>query len=904
VRIRKEKPAQTVSPVKPMTLNLQTRAFAPIDAEDSTPVKAQNKSSGYKYNPADDLSLKLINSPMISRSPINNVVQRHTREHFAKVSAKKELASMQIQAKLNIGEPNDKYEKEADDTAAKVVQQINSSSQGGSVQKQESMESEDDELQMKPAISKIQRQESMEDEEELQAKSLVQRRENLNGGEASTDLESSIQSARGSGQSLDPKLQEKMSQAMGADFSGVKVHTDSQSDQLNQSIQAKAFTTGQDVFFRQGAYEPSSRGGQELIAHELTHVVQQTSGRKVVHNYSESNKIIRRKPLGRNDLKGKVSTKADLNKQRGKESTFSEIIKYLGNYEDATNSRDELRFLQALEMLVNEWKVAHGDGETKKEKTKAVSLSNILTKVHAALANLGDEQQSQYGEKIANTNQAIAYDGATSKSFKHMTESGARGAVTEGANFAKARKNAESTGLTDEELAAIRIYSGGDYRYINPTLNKNKGWLEGESLNLTGLGAKKETKWANSGTLKQMLEQQGKLTKQQERVLKIEAMQHARVAITGLEKLPDNKVSGYRGMTITKDALDAEYKANNVVTWAGFSSCSTDQMVSSVYANQPAEGKVGLLITLNIKHGKDISTFSQEAAEKEILVLPGAKFKVAGVPTTQNNKLYRVTLDQTEAGSLAGVPPNTKPKPADQTGTLAAPAAVTGVTKDNISGGLQVAAPQRPKTQLDDQYRLKVEAREAAKHFIAVAKDDAIMVKSKLKSIANEFKGSLEGLQYQFKTEDSLTRKLIDRVKTRITKGSSDSIDKLLKEESEGMNDVLRFTLKIPDKKYKEAYDAMKNRMKEYPPVPDKEWNGWTDYRGIYKGINMTFKTKNVGGNLFEVQLHTDESLIAKEEIHPMYEERRASDTTDSRRQELDKQMKARWAKVPKPKGF
>jgi hypothetical protein len=63
-----------------------------------------------------------------------------------------------------------------------------------------------------------------------------------------------------------------------ADFSGVKVHTDAQSDQLNRSIQAKAFTTGQDVFFRAGAYQPGSRAGQELIAHELTHVVQQTQG--------------------------------------------------------------------------------------------------------------------------------------------------------------------------------------------------------------------------------------------------------------------------------------------------------------------------------------------------------------------------------------------------------------------------------------------------------------------------------------------------------------------------------------------------------------------------------------------------------------------------------------------------
>jgi Domain of unknown function (DUF4157) len=66
-----------------------------------------------------------------------------------------------------------------------------------------------------------------------------------------------------------------MGQAMGTDFSRVRVHTDGQSDRLNRSIQAKAFTTGQDVFFRQGAYNPGSRGGQELIAHELTHVVQQ-----------------------------------------------------------------------------------------------------------------------------------------------------------------------------------------------------------------------------------------------------------------------------------------------------------------------------------------------------------------------------------------------------------------------------------------------------------------------------------------------------------------------------------------------------------------------------------------------------------------------------------------------------
>ncbi|MEP0757729.1 DUF4157 domain-containing protein [Coleofasciculus sp. FACHB-T130] len=202
-----------------------------------------------------------------------------------------------IQAKLTIGQPGDKYEQEADQTAQQVVNQINApapqqSSQGetlqreemseeeelqmkpasGTLQREEMPENEDEELQMKPASSTLQREEMPEDEE-LQ----MQRKSDSEPMAATPDLESSIQQAKGGGQSLSDNIREPMEQAFGADFSGVKVHTDAQSDQMNQSIQAKAFTTGQDVFFRQGAYDPGSRGGQELLAHELTHVVQQNT---------------------------------------------------------------------------------------------------------------------------------------------------------------------------------------------------------------------------------------------------------------------------------------------------------------------------------------------------------------------------------------------------------------------------------------------------------------------------------------------------------------------------------------------------------------------------------------------------------------------------------------------------
>ncbi|NER82480.1 MAG: DUF4157 domain-containing protein [Leptolyngbya sp. SIO1D8] len=141
------------------------------------------------------------------------------------------------------------------------------------IQRQESLE-EEDELQMKPLTQTLQRQDMLEEEEDLQMKPLIQRRVEAEGT-ASADLESSLAAARGQGQPLGNEVQGPMEQAFGADFSGVRVHTGSQSEQLNQSIQARAFTTGQDIFFRQGEYQPDNRSGQELLAHELTHVVQQ-----------------------------------------------------------------------------------------------------------------------------------------------------------------------------------------------------------------------------------------------------------------------------------------------------------------------------------------------------------------------------------------------------------------------------------------------------------------------------------------------------------------------------------------------------------------------------------------------------------------------------------------------------
>lgn len=165
--------------------------------------------------------------------------------------------TLSIQAKLTVGAPDDPYEKEADAMAEQV------------------MRMPEPFLQRKCA--------HCEEEERAQRSPLpvsltpfVQTK-GENVATVSDGVASSIQSSRGSGSAIDSNTQSFMSSRMGSDFGDVKIHTDRQSEQLNQNLSAKAFTVGNDIYFNHGQYQPQSSGGKQLLAHELTHVMQQKS---------------------------------------------------------------------------------------------------------------------------------------------------------------------------------------------------------------------------------------------------------------------------------------------------------------------------------------------------------------------------------------------------------------------------------------------------------------------------------------------------------------------------------------------------------------------------------------------------------------------------------------------------
>ncbi len=99
------------------------------------------------------------------------------------------------------------------------------------------------------------------------------------------DLHTRLSQSRGSGQQLPEMSKSFMEKRFGADFSGVRVHTDSNAVQMNRELNAQAFTHGRDIYFGTGKYNLCTTSGKRLLAHELTHVSQQQSMKRTIRKF-------------------------------------------------------------------------------------------------------------------------------------------------------------------------------------------------------------------------------------------------------------------------------------------------------------------------------------------------------------------------------------------------------------------------------------------------------------------------------------------------------------------------------------------------------------------------------------------------------------------------------------------
>ena len=216
-----------------------------------------------------------------------------------------------VQTKMTVTDADDAHEKEAD----KVADAIVSGGKGASVERApedelqgkrlqrveeeepmqmqrlqraeaEEMEDEISEKRLQRAAddaslsdddlaaSRLQRESEMP-EDEIEEKRIQRKNVDMSKSfDVGGQIEDQIRGTSG-GQKLDTGIQAKMESGTGHSFDNVRVHTDSKADALSSSLGARAFTTGTDIFFKQGQYNPGSDEGQKLIAHEATHVIQQ-----------------------------------------------------------------------------------------------------------------------------------------------------------------------------------------------------------------------------------------------------------------------------------------------------------------------------------------------------------------------------------------------------------------------------------------------------------------------------------------------------------------------------------------------------------------------------------------------------------------------------------------------------
>lgn len=707
--------------------------------------------------------------------------------------------------------------------------------------------------------------------------------------------------------------------------------------------------------------------------------------------------VIRRKlAFTSSDLTG-TSIKAKI-----KTTTWVEIKNHLQSYEKAASPSAQLPHLQALEVLTGEWLHAHAEGTSALVDSQRRQLQTLLTQVRAELAGMGDAQDAQYTSRM----RAHRGEPGAGDSFKYTSGTGAKGLVS-----ADAPRNADTKPeygrLTPAEVAAIRVYTGGDYRTMNPTLQDSDAWLESQTHQLTGeqdnpVASKnftaKEGGWNDPQTKHRMEKAKGQPDRQARRGIKNEAMQHSRVALKGLMKLPVKSGQAFRGFTVTPEEFARDYSVGSVITYKPFVSTSTDRAISEAYAKLAVAPKFGVLMLIDVKDGRDVDDISLAKGEREILVLPGSKFKVVahqppvmkwrppGMPPEISMYVIEVTQvagaggadipdaapvpanalgpqdvqvqpgSRPRAGAViegrppAPVRPGQRPKLADVVGQLgsaprppgqmpalpqppAAPAgppvAMPAVLPPTPAPPLAAGAPVRPAQatpvralgpaaaqaqahaapvlqppQADPDGPLKAAAASKAAELMAKARQVEPAVTGLLQQQAAKHKAQLEGLDHRLKTSESLARKLADRARTAVSRGTDPRTE--VNMQASGLNDVLRYTLVTGEKNYADVERAVTEGLGKagwvLAPGTRGRWNAWEDRTAVaYNGINLTFMKD---GLMFELQLHTRASFGTKMDSHAEYEEWRAATTTPERKKDLTDRMKARWTSVPAPKGI
>ena len=199
-----------------------------------------------------------------------------------------------------------------------------------------------------------------------------------------------------------------------------------------------------------------------------------------------------------------------------------------------------------------------------------------------------------------------------------------------------------------------------------------------------------------------------------------------------------------------------------------------------------------------------------------------------------------------------------------------------------------------------DQSKLKELSQKEALKLLekAAANEDGIT--TTLQAVATSNGGQMKGLEHRLKSLDSLARKISERAEVLSKKMS---VEDAVKQMVSKINDALRYTIELSPDTFRKSGAAVKEAMegKSFKVTAERNfWDTATVEDFPYRGVNMTLKSPQ--DQVFELQFHTPESFAMKSELHGLYEEWRAKETSKPRKSEITKIMLAKWKTVPAPK--
>lgn len=272
-----------------------------------------------------------------------------------------------IQRKITVGAAGDCHEQEAD----RVAQQVMTMDSPMTAEHEPAVQhqAEKKEIQTKPLAASI--------------SPLVQRASCGAGFSVTSNFEQQLSSSRGGGSPLSNSVRNFMEPRFGADFSGVRIHTGRQAAQLNRSVSAEAFTHGQDIYMGEGNSDIESAAGKQLLAHELTHVVQQSgdSVKRKVGNTRQAPAGQIQRLVSKEDwirLAGDVGTVAKL-----KNSLYTQILETLDEYHTKTTPEEKKKPLRNIVILANRWLTSHTQAVKKKDGYEGEVDSHLKDKQDA-----------------------------------------------------------------------------------------------------------------------------------------------------------------------------------------------------------------------------------------------------------------------------------------------------------------------------------------------------------------------------------------------------------------------------------------------------------------------------------------------------------------------------------------